>query len=615
MAPVQMEGRRYRRLWWIALTLPLPLAVLAVYTLFEWLFFVTKPSVLSALSWPDRFTVLVETPIPFIPFVLAAQTVATLIGIIVFKHLRGIAVVPGGLLLGALGLVLIDNFTHVLFGFSSTNIDVRLRYVYAVVLLLLVTTACYWLFGSLDSGSPARKVVVLLLLALPSFLPFAVAEARRPRVGSLFSFVEPRRPPSKRPNVLFLTADSLEARYMSVYGAPKRTTPFLETIRDETLFCENAFSNACRTYGSMTVFLTGKRPTSTHVLDPPSMVYGEARHEHLPGILRKHGYRALQLTMKHYADAADVNLVGAFDMANYDWEMLRLGRVDNATDTARVFRLQVFDRLQDRLTRIFAAKDRDSFAFVIGEKKPPYWSDGRRVKTLIEFMAETDEPWFAHVHMLDTHAGITGEDVDPDVSLRDADEHMRSVFDALRRSGQLDRTIVVISSDHGRKWQTRDRVPLMIRFPRGQQARQEAKNVQTADIAPTTLDALGLPIPSWMDGRSLLRSLPESRPIVALCGMAAQPTGNPEEAAKLRVPNFGTYSAMLVTGSWWYELRIADGVLRTGPVAGHTVPTPQTPPQAARVVLERELSAAGFRLASGGSTESASPTPAAASVR
>lgn len=611
-----MENVQPRRLWWIALTLPLPVAVLAVYAAFEWLFFVTKPSVLTALDWPDRLTALVETPVPFIPIVLTIQAIVTLLGVIAFKHLRAVALLPSGLLLGALGLVLIDNFTHVLFGFSSTNIDVRLRYVYAVVLLLLITTATHWLYGFLSSGSAPRKALLVLLLALPSLAIFAYTEAQRPRVGGFFSFGESRKAPSaQRPNVLFLTNDSLESRYMSVYGYAKRTTPFLETLRDETLFCENAFPNACRTYGSLVVLLTGKRPTRTHVLDPPSMVYDAARHEHLPGILRQHGYRTLQLTMKHYADAADANLVGAFDLANYDWEMLRLGRVDNATDTARVFRLQVFDRLQERLTRIFAGKDRASFAFVIGKSDPPYWSDDRRVKTLIDFMTSSAEPWFAHVHLLDTHEGITGDDTDPDAALRDADDHMRRVFEALRSSGKLDRTIVVISSDHGRDWQTRDRVPLMIRFPRGQHARRIATNVQTADIAPTTLDALGLPIPSWMDGRSLLRPLPAERDIVALCGVAAQVTGRPEDAAKLRVPNFGTATAMIVEGSWWYEMQIASGVMRGGPVDGHTVPKPQTPPDVARAALERELSAVGFRLASARSTESAIPTPAPASVR
>jgi hypothetical protein len=614
MRGVPMENLRHRRLWWIALTLPLPVAVLAVYAACEWLFFVTKPSVLTALAWPDRLTALAETPVPFIPFVLAIQGLATLVAGLAYKHLRGIAVVPAGLLLGALGLVLIDNFTHVLFGFSSTNIDVRLRYVYAVLLLILITTAAHWLYGFLSSGSAPRKALLILVIALPSLVIFAVREAQRPHVGGSFSFNEAHKATAKRPNVLFLTIDSLESRHLSVYGYAKRTTPFLETLRGESLLCENAFANACRTYGSLVVLLTGKHPTSTHVLDPPSMVYDDARHEHLPGILRQHGYRTLQLTMKHYADAADANLVGAFDLANYDWEMLRLGRVDGATDTARVFRLQVFDRLQERLTRIFAGKDRASFAFVIGKSEPSYWKDARRVNTLIQFMTETDEPWFAHVHLLDTHEGVTGDD-DPDVALSDADERMRLVFDALRRSGRLDRTIVVISSDHGRDWQTRNRVPLMIRFPGGQHAGRISTNVQTADIAPTTLDALGLPIPSWMDGRSLLRPLPAERQIVALCGIAAKPTGRPEDAAKLRVPNFGTASAMLVDGSWWYEMQIESGALRLGPVAGHTVPTPQTPMVVVRAALERELSAAGFRLASARSTESASPTPAAASVR
>lgn len=597
--PMESHGSQSFRLprpWWIALTLPLPLAVLAVYTLFEWLFFVTKPSVVSTLPWSERLLVLVQTPVPFIPLLLLVQAAVTLLAVLAFKHLRGIAVMPGGLLLGCLGLVLIDNFTHVLFGFSSTNIDVRLRYVYAVVLLILVTAASYKLYEWLDAKSARgafARAAILVLLALPSFVMFAIAEVKRPRVGSLFSFTQARAAQSQRPNVLLLTNDSVEARFLSAYGYPKRTSPFLETLRDETLFAENAFTNFCRTYGSLVVFLTGKLPTSTHVLDPPSMVYDEARYEHLPGILKKHGYRTLQLTMKHYADASDANLVGAFDLANYNWETFRLGGVEKATDTARVFRLQVYERLEDRLTRIFAAKDRDAFRFVIGKRKPPYWSDDRRVKTLIRFMSETEEPWFAHVHLLDTHEGITGdEDLDPDEAVRKGDEHMRTVFEALRTSGQLDRTIMVISADHGRVWQTRDRVPLIIRFPRGEHARREPRNVQTADIAPTILDALGLPIPPWMDGHSLLRPLPEDRNIVTLCGSVASRAG----AEELRRPNYGAKSAMIVTGSWWYELKIEDGSLRAGPVRGHTVPTPQTPPEVARAALERELTAAGFIL-------------------
>ncbi|HEX6095547.1 MAG TPA: sulfatase-like hydrolase/transferase [Thermoanaerobaculia bacterium] len=581
-----MESLRHRRLWWAALTLPLPLAALAVYVLFEWLFFVTKPSVLSALTWADRFVVLGETPVPFLPFVLAMQGVATIAGAAAFRRLRGVAVVPAGLLAGCLGLLLVDNFTHVLFGVSSTNAGVRLRYVYAGLLLVLVAAACHWLFRLLDSGSPLRKAVVIVLIAAPSFALFAISEAKRPRVGNLFSSAPAAARNRNLPNVLILTNDSVESRYLSAYGFPRPTTPFLDSLRGETLFCENAFANACRTYGSLVTVLTGKLPTRTHVLDPPSIVYGDARYEHLPGILRRHGYRTLQLSTKLHGDAATANLVGAFDLANYDWEMLRLQRVDRATDTARVFRLQVFDRLQDRLARIFAGEDKDTFAFVMGTRSPTFWSDERRIRTLLRFMSETRQPWLAHVHLLDTHLGK-----DPALAVRGADEWMRKVVEALRKSGQLEHTIIVIGSDHGRWWQTRERVPLMFRFPNGQHARREAQNAQTADIAPTILDALGLPVPGWMDGQSLLRPLPENRRIVALCGAA----GN-EQASKLREPNFGTASAMIVVGSWWYEMQIADGTMRGGAVNGHTVPMPPAPPAAARAELEQKLRAAGFRL-------------------
>lgn len=618
-----MEPLRHRRLLWIGLTLPLPVAALAVYTLFEWLFFVTKPSAVSALPWRDRLAVLVETPAPFIPFVLALQAVATLAGILAFRRLRGIAVVPAGLLLGSLGLLLVDNFTHVLFGFSSTNTDVRLRFVYAGLLLILIAIASYRLHRWLDARTERAalgKAALIALIALPSFATFAVREARRPKVGSFFSFMDARSSPGSRPNVLFLTVDGVEARALSAYGHAKRTTPFLDSLRDETLFCENAFANACRTYGSLVTFLTGKLPSRTHVLDPPSMLDGDARYEHLPGILRRHGYRTLQLTMKHFADAADANLVDAFDLANYDWETLRLARVDRATDTARVFRLQVFDRLQERLTRIFAAKDKDAFAFVLQTsqeaRQPSYWSDERRAKTLLRFIAETEEPWFAQVHLLDTHEGVAGDDVDSDTAIRMSDDWMRAIFAALRTGGQLDRTIIVIGSDHGREWQTRERVPLMIRFPHGRHARSERRNAQTADIAPTTLDALGLPVPAWMDGRSLLRPLPDDRPIFALCGVADDNRpGDLSHAARLRVPNFGTASAMTVVGSWWYEMRLADGAFTAGAVSGHTAPSVQTPPAIARATLEAHLSAAGYRLETGRSTESAIPMQAAASAR
>jgi len=90
------------------------------------------------------------------------------------------------------------------------------------------------------------------------------------------------------------------------------------------------------------------------------------------------------------------------------------------------------------------------------------------------------------------------------------------VLRSLRGTGILDRAIVVITSDHGEEFQEHGRflhesvfepvvrVPLWIRFPRGEHAGVVDSLAQGIDVAPTILDALGFSIPDAMQGRSLL---------------------------------------------------------------------------------------------------------------
>lgn len=49
------------------------------------------------------------------------------------------------------------------------------------------------------------------------------------------------------------------------------------------------------------------------------------------------------------------------------------------------------------------------------------------------------------------------------------------------------------------------RIPLLIHFPGDAHIGRIRTNTQQIDIAPTVLDFMGLSIPSWMEGESLLR--------------------------------------------------------------------------------------------------------------
>ena len=92
------------------------------------------------------------------------------------------------------------------------------------------------------------------------------------------------------------------------------------------------------------------------------------------------------------------------------------------------------------------------------------------------------------------------------------------MIDALGRTGQLDDTLVIFTSDHGEMlgdhgiylkgpyfYEPAVRVPLIISHPgRIAAGRRAAALVELVDLAPTLLDAAGLPRHPGMQGRSLL---------------------------------------------------------------------------------------------------------------
>jgi len=105
------------------------------------------------------------------------------------------------------------------------------------------------------------------------------------------------------------------------------------------------------------------------------------------------------------------------------------------------------------------------------------------------------------------------------------DEQLGQVLDALEEGGYLDNSLLLFCSDHGEllgdhwmayKWLMYDpvvHVPLIVRDARtGRRGAPAATSdlVSLMDIGPTVLEAAGLPVPAYMEGRSLLPHLADS---------------------------------------------------------------------------------------------------------
>jgi N-acetylglucosamine-6-sulfatase len=102
-------------------------------------------------------------------------------------------------------------------------------------------------------------------------------------------------------------------------------------------------------------------------------------------------------------------------------------------------------------------------------------------------------------------------------SLIAVDEAVERIVDSLRAAGELQRTLIVFTSDNGylagehrlvhgkaHVYEPAIRVPLMIRGPRVPRAVRPSQLVSNADLAPTILDATGARAGRLQDGQSLL---------------------------------------------------------------------------------------------------------------
>jgi hypothetical protein len=587
-----------------------------LYVFFEWLFFITKPSPTAALGFRDQLAVLSKAPLPVLVPLLAVQIVASVLSLVRYPRVRGVALVPAAAVGGVLLLVLMDNFTYTILGFGMLAGGEPVRLAYSALLAICIAVAARRLFRVLTVVTTLRGAAVagLLVSLLLAAVPLVAARPSRQPSGAGLPVMANAAAgtPAALPNIFFLGIDGVDAAILSAYGYERPTTPFLETVRQDMLVFDNAFSNATRTHGSLVTLLSGRLPFSTRVTFPPTVLQGEDAHRHLPGLLKTLGYSTLQIGMRHYADAEDANLLG-FDAANYRWQNLEEVRPGRGLDEADVFRRAVAERLDDRLGRLFGLPPvASAFAHVEGRAVAPEWRDDRRVETLERYFQQAAEPWFVHLHLLDTHCcqyrpkqmhftgGRTREVDARDSQLVETDAHVKRLFEALEASGRLERTVVVISSDHTSQWRATERVPLMMRFPNTALKGRVSANVQLADVAPTMLGYLGLAAPPWMDGISLVdpSKVPSDRLIFGVSDI-----GRREGVPGLRLlldsgpPNYGATSAMMIAGSRWYELSLRDATLSSGPVPGHSQMSAAAVPDAeARALIAARLAEAGFRV-------------------
>jgi len=289
-------------------------------------------------------------------------------------------------------------------------------------------------------------------------------------------------------NLLLVSIDTLRADRLGCYGYAPAQTPQLDALAARGLRFEQAVTVTPLTLPAHSSLLTGTFPAWHGVRDNGGFYLG-AEQTTLAEVLGGAGYRT-------------GGFVGAFVL-------------DSRWGIAQGFE-HYFDDFD--LTRYDNAPGMDAI------QRP-----GREVvDQALEWLdADRARPFFAWVHLYDPHAPY--EAPEPfrsqfpatasgayDAEIAAADAQVGRLLDRLREQGRLDDTLVVVVGDHGEMlgqhreethgffvYQGVLHIPLIV-AGRGLAPRAVGGPVRIVDVMPTALALLGLPVPSSVQGTSLL---------------------------------------------------------------------------------------------------------------
>jgi arylsulfatase A-like enzyme len=316
-------------------------------------------------------------------------------------------------------------------------------------------------------------------------------------------------------NVVLVILDAARARSFSAYGAKRPTTPEIDALARDGILFEEAFTPAVYTLGAMSSVWTSPYPDRHH-----SEVSFSAR---LPKD---------RLTLAEVLTAGGVHTAGfvanavagsafGFDRAFAEFhEVFR-----DLGSRGDVFRRVVPDflrRNKDRRFFLYLHFREPHFPY---DPEPPFDTrfgpDGPIPKK-----ARRDQAWITDVNQ--GRRPLSPEERDHlerlyEGNLAFADQEVGALFRALREEGLAERTVLVVTADHGEAlfehgwighnvqvFEESTHVPLVVRFPegRGPRGRKVGGLVDLLDLAPTIADLFGLTGRGGSDrefqGRSLL---------------------------------------------------------------------------------------------------------------
>jgi len=339
-----------------------------------------------------------------------------------------------------------------------------------------------------------------------------------------------RQPP---PNVILISADTLRADRLGAYGYEARpTSPRIDALAGEALLFEVHVAAAPWTTPSHLSLLTGLSPTRHGVTGSDralrEALQGDRAIRRLPDVITTlaEALAARGWSTGAFTGGATLDPRIGFDQGfgEYDTSMVKLdrGKVD-----------RVFEWIDAQPEPFFLFWH--TFEVHAPYVAPDFLGDvlpEPRARALGERLEGLPEKrgWKqvrAAKRVMRSHDAYNREVTSAlyDGGVRSFDRWLGELLDFLRARDLDERTILVLTSDHGEQlgedgrpapygdgfynvhghslFEEMIRIPLIIRLPGQEDGRRIPDVTASIDVMPTILDLLGLPVPPEVQGQSL----------------------------------------------------------------------------------------------------------------
>jgi arylsulfatase A-like enzyme len=319
------------------------------------------------------------------------------------------------------------------------------------------------------------------------------ATARRSLDEVAFAAVPPGVP--KDFNVLLVTIDTIRADHLSAYGYARKTTPNLDALAAAGALFEHGWAHAPSTRYSIPAILTGRLPL-------------DVRYD-----TSLEGWPGLASDATTIAEAlAPLGFTARGAITNY-WYFDKSRRMDQGTTE--------YDNENARL---------HSGVPGAGPEQTRGSSSREQTDKALAFVERNAaQRWLLWVHYYDPHYAYEPHPEVPafgadraaryDGELAFTDLHVGRLLDALRARGLFERTVVVVTGDHGEGfgehgvelhgyhlYAAQTKVPLIVRVP-GVPPRRAATPAGHVDLLPTLVNLAGGAPTAEMQGRSLVDAI------------------------------------------------------------------------------------------------------------